>query len=219
MSNFGFSHLRVVNAYEVAYQEARSAVKASAVLAASKQFDTLHDAVADCSLVVGTASPGNRMLRHTLRRLEVAGPLIRSALESGPVALVFGSEKFGMSNDEMSRCHWLTHIPTRAEHESMNLGQAVAVCLYELVRADVTALTPSKPRGVAPEVDIGRVESLLLETMQECGYMNPVTRTSTEHKLRRMLHRLQLTAPDVRILLGLLRQILWRFQRGGPAGG
>src|SRR6476660_426539 len=70
MSNFGFSHMRVVNAYEVAYQEARSAVNASAILAGSEQCPTVADAVKDCGLIVGTTSLGNRELQHPLHRLE-----------------------------------------------------------------------------------------------------------------------------------------------------
>ena len=68
-----------------------------------------------------------------MRRLEYGGRLIRKRLASQPVALLFGSEKFGLSNEDMAHCHWLMRIPTREEHGSMNLGQAVAVCLYELV--------------------------------------------------------------------------------------
>ena len=217
MSNFGFENLRVVNPYEVAYAEARSAVKAGAVIRASEEFASFRDAVADCSLVVGTASPGHRTLRHTLRRTEVGGPLIRAALQSGPVALAFGSEKFGMSNDEMSHCHWLMHIPTRVEHESMNLGQAVAVCLYEIVRAEVETLEAKKPRRHAKLEDLDRIEELLLGVLTESGYVQELTRQSAEHKIRRMLRRLELTSADVPIWLGALRQIRWRIQRGGAA--
>jgi TrmH family RNA methyltransferase len=216
MSNFGFEHLSLVNAYDVAYREARSAVKAGAVLEASQNFATIGEAIAGCELVVGTASPGHRALQHTMRRLEVGGPMIRAALDSGPVALLFGSEKFGLSNDEMSHCHWLMHIPTRAEHESMNLGQAVAICLYEIVRAEVTTFVPRKPKRTAPSEDLERIQSLLIEAMEECGYLNPVTRTSSELKVRRMLHRINLSAVDTPLWLGALRQILWRFKNQRP---
>src|SRR3954453_12608122 len=141
MSNFGFLRLRVVNPYEVAYAEAKSAVNAAAVLDASEQYATVAEAIADCTLVVGTTAGGHRQLHHPLRRLEYAAKEIRQELaaEAGTVALLFGSEKFGLSNEDMARCHWLTRIPTRAEHESMNLGQAVAVCLYELIRREDAA--------------------------------------------------------------------------------
>src|SRR5271157_3988718 len=138
MSNFGFAHLRVVNPYEAGFREARSAVGASALLANAEEFKKLAEAVADCTLVVGTTAVRHRELQHPLRRLEYGTRLIRKQLQSGRVALLFGSEKVGLSNEDLSHCHWLMRIPTREEHSSMNLGQAVAVCLYELVR-DVKA--------------------------------------------------------------------------------
>ena len=151
MSNFGFSGLRLVNPYHVAFQEARSAVHAHQILRDAQEFPSLADAIADCSLVVGTTSLGHRELQHTLRAVEYGGRLIRKRLAAAPVALLFGSEKFGLSNEDMSYCHWLLRIGTEG---SMNLGQAVAVCLYELVRNPV----PPKPdpaqtshrRGIGP---------------------------------------------------------------------
>src|SRR6202011_6061033 len=134
MSNFGFMHLRLVNPYEVAFREARSAVNAGPILEAAVEYKTVTDAVADCTLVVGSTAADRRELHHPLRRLEYAGRLLRKALPTGPVALLFGSEKYGLGNDDMGYCHWLLRIPTREEHDSMNLGQAVAVCLYELRR-------------------------------------------------------------------------------------
>src|SRR5208282_5883321 len=133
MSNFGVLRLRVVNPYAVAFREARSAVGASALLAKAEEYASV-EAVADCKLVVGTTAVGNRELQHRLLPLDGGGRLIKQQLKIGAVALLFGSERFGLSNEEMSHCHWVTRIPTREEHGSMNLGQSVAVCLYELVR-------------------------------------------------------------------------------------
>src|SRR5271154_2380556 len=146
MSNFGCTHLRLVNPYDPAYREARSAVGAAPVLASAEQFSTV--AVADCALVVGTTAAGRRELHHQLCTLEAGARIILQRLarkraargKSNRVALLFGSEKTGLSNEDLSHCHWLLRIPTRAEHRSMNLGQAVAVCLYELVR-DAKAAT------------------------------------------------------------------------------
>ncbi len=135
MSNLGFTRLRLVTAYEIAFKGARSAVHASHILERAEQFDNLADAVADCSLVVGTSAVGPRELDHPLRRLEYGGRLIRKHLATAPAALVFGSEKFGLGNDDLSHCDWVMRIPTRREHRSMNLGQSVAVCLYELSRS------------------------------------------------------------------------------------
>src|SRR5271169_3927310 len=139
MSNFGVRRLRVVNPYEVAFREARSAVGAAALLARTEQYQSVAEAVQDCRLVVGTTAAGRRQLQHRLQPLEAGARTIRRKLKTGPVALLFGSEKVGLSNHELSHCHWLMRIPTREEHGSMNLGQAVAVCLYELVRAPQAA--------------------------------------------------------------------------------
>ena len=132
MSNFGAMQLRVVNPYEAAWREAKSAVGAADLLARAEECVAVAEAVADCSLVVGTTAVGNRELRQPLWSLPEAGPAIRERLKTSNVALLFGSEKRGLSNESLSYCHWLLRIPTREEHRSMNLGQAVAVCLYEL---------------------------------------------------------------------------------------
>src|ERR1700678_2699566 len=142
MSNFGCTHLRLVNPYDPAYREARSAVGAAPVLASAEQFSTVAEAVADCPLVVGTTAAGRRELHHQLCTLEAGARIILQRLtrkraargKKARAALLFGSEKTGLSNEDLSHCHWLLRMPTRAEHRSMNLGQTVAVCLYELVR-------------------------------------------------------------------------------------
>jgi TrmH family RNA methyltransferase len=113
MSNFGFTNLRLVNPYDLAFKEARSAVRSRHILERAEVFDSVAPAVADCTLVVGTTALGNRDVHVPLHRLEAAGALIRTRLRSSPVALLFGSEKFGLSNEDMSYCHWLLRIPTR----------------------------------------------------------------------------------------------------------
>lgn len=215
MSNFGFLRLRVVNPYEVAYAEAKSAVNAAAVLDASEQYATVAEAIADCTLVVGTTAVGHRQLQHPLRRLEYAANEIRQELasEAGTVALLFGSEKFGLSNEDMARCHWLTRIPTRAEHESMNLGQAVAVCLYELIRREeAVTQEPARVRSARAD-DVDRIGDLLMEALQISGYLKDLTAESGEQKIRRMVRRLQLTDSDAHVWLGMLRQMLWKLRR------
>ncbi len=213
MSNFGFLHLRVVNPYEVAFREARSAVGASEVLANAEEYKTLADAVADCTLVVGTTAVRHREVQHPLKRLEYGARAIRKHLASGRAALLFGSEKFGLATKDLSHCHWLMRIPTREEHISMNLGQAVAVCLYELIRDSRAAPSPEKlQRATAGEVE--RISEVLLETLRASGYVNPRTKASTEDKVRRLLRRLNLQAADAELWLGMLRQILWRIRSG-----
>jgi len=215
MSNFGFPRLRVVNPYHVAFREARSAVGASHVLASAEDYQSVAEAVGDCTLVVGTTAVGRRTLQHPLRRLEYGARLIRKQLRTSHVALLFGSEKSGLSNEAFSHCHWLLHIPTSQENISMNLGQAVAVCLYELAR-DGKA-TPDLPRGIqkqsgASAAEVERITALLQEAMVASGYLKRKPTSDAEQRLRRLVRRLKLPAGDVGAWLGILRQILWKLR-------
>jgi tRNA/rRNA methyltransferase len=211
MANFGCTRLRVVNPYEVAFREARSAVGAAPVLASAEEFTTLAAAVADCALVVGTTSVGHRELQHPLRRLEYGARLMRKAAAAGPAALLFGSEKFGLSNDDMSHCHWLMRIPTVDLNRSMNLGQAVAVCLYELARDSRAAAARPEKLKPALEADAEQITAMLVDALERSGYIKPLTAASAKTKVRRLVRRLNLTARDAPVVLGMLRQILWKL--------
>ena len=204
MSNFGFKDLRLVNPYHVAFQEARSAVHAQQILRDAKEFPTIAEAIADCSLVVGTTSLGHRELQHTLRAVEYGGRLIRKRLAGAPVALLFGSEKFGLSNDDISYCQWLMRIGTEG---SMNLGQSVAVCLYELVRNPVPP-TPDKRKPASAE-DLDRLTIRLSEILEKSGYVHS---EGTDAKIRRLVRRMELAGHDAEIWLGMLRQIDWKLK-------
>jgi len=216
MSNFGFSCLRLVNPYEPSFREARSAVGASELLASAAEYKTVAEAVADCTLVVGTTAARNRELHQPLRTLAEGARLIRKQLRSGRVALLFGSEKRGLSNEDLSYCHWLLHIPTREEHVSMNLGQAVAVCLYELARDAKPLLKPQKVKP-ANASEIERTTGMLMEVLHASGYVKPRSEAATEEKIRRMVRRLNLSAEDAEVLLGMLRQIGWKLREIAPA--
>lgn len=215
MSNFGFRHLRVVNPYDVAFEGARSAVGAADVLASAEKYETIAEAVADCSLVVGTSAVGPRDLQHPLQRLEAGAPLIRAHLSSAPgggaCALMFGSEKYGLSNKDMSYCHWLMRIPTRQEHFSMNLGQAVAICLYELIRD--SGVMPEPEKGTpASAAEIERIHETLLTALRASGYPKLNTSDTFEAAVRRLVLRLRLQGGDAEFLMGMLRQMVWRMK-------
>jgi tRNA/rRNA methyltransferase len=214
MANFGFSQLRVVNPYDVAFREARSAVGAAPLLATAEEFSSVADAVADARLVVGTTSIGHRELQHSIRRLEYGGRLIRGRLENGPVALLFGSEKFGLSNEDLSHCHWLMRIPTVDRELSMNLGQAVALCLYELARDSKAAAAKPERIRLAAAGEVEQVTRMLMEALRRSGYVNPLTAGTTEEKVRRLAVRLRIPARDAPVLMGMLRQILWKVKEG-----
>lgn len=211
MSNFGFLHLRVVNPYDPAFREARSAVGASKVLTRAKTFASVAEAVADCVLVVGTTAACGRELQHPLRRLEHGSRAIRKQLASGRVALLFGSEKRGLSNHDLSYCHWLMRIPTSEQNFSMNLGQAVAVCLYELIR-NPKAVSNTENSKPASARDFDRITDLLLEAMSASGYLKRRPIADVDERIRRMIHRLNIPERDTVPWLGILRQILWKLK-------
>jgi TrmH family RNA methyltransferase len=208
MSNFGFMRLRVVHPYDLAFREARSAVGAPGLLKDAEVFSTVAEAIGDCSLFVGTTAVGLRQVEHPVHRLEDGGALLRAYLEKTRVALLFGSEKRGLSNDDLSYCHWLMRIPTRAEHDSMNLGQAVAICLYELIRTDSAkdaADLPSEGTSTGEELD--RLTRALFEALTASGYIKPGTEAATEEKSRRLVRRLNLTSSDAKTLTGMLAKM------------
>jgi len=213
MSNFGAQRLRLVNPYAVAFREARSAVGASAVLKQAEEFKTVAEAVADCTLVVGTTAVRNRVLQQPLRRLgDQSGGEIRTALRVGSVALLFGSEKIGLTNDDFSHCHWLLTIPTRAEHISINLGQAVAVCLYEIAGSEPTGTAVEKVHP-ATAGEIEQIGEALLESLHKSGYVKPGNDAVSGKKVRSLLLRLRLSSMDVKVLLGMVRQIVWKLRQ------
>lgn len=222
MVNFGFADLRVVEPWAPSWHQARSAVGAASVLASAREFPTLAAAVADCALVLGTAGISRRHPSRpvvSLPQLDTELPtLFSTATLSGRLAIVFGSEKSGLSNDDFSHCSALLHIPTEPLQESMNLGQAVAVCLYELARH----ASPGAPESPAPAIpppanaaDRERLTRALHQVLSKSGYIKPGADQSIRYQIREMLHRLQLSANDSHWLLGMLARIHHRLSSGG----
>lgn len=206
MANFGFGRLRVVTPYEVAFREARSAVDAEGVLRAAEEFGTVAEAVADCGLVVGTTGGVGRHRPDPLVRLEEGARAIREQLRAGGrVAVLFGSEKTGLRNEELDYCQVLMRIPTGTEQPSMNLGQAVAVVLYELIRAgDAEAVAETEPLATAEERE--RLVGVLVEALRASGYKQRDAE-GTEEKVRRLVGRMGGTGEDLREWLGVMRRV------------
>jgi len=213
MSNFGFSHLRIVNRYQLAFREARSAVGAPELLRAARECADVPEAIADCSLVVGTTAGGSRRIEHPLYHLETGGKLIRShASAGGCTAVLFGSEKRGLANEDLSYCHWLVRIPTREQHISMNLGQAVAVFLYELIRQDNA---PARDAVVlsATGAELLRMEQALLAALQANDYIKRGAEAATEQKVRKLVRRMALSSEDAEAWTGMLAKMRPRARK------
>lgn len=219
MQDFGFSDLRVVNefaaSFEAAQLEAKSAVGAQHVMREARQFDALADAIADCTLVAGTTAIGGRELVRPIVTLQAAAPDFLVAMEKaeGRVALLFGSEKTGLTNDQLSHCQLLLTIPLfepeGARHLSMNLGQAVAVCLYELSREgfENARALPTVSENPATGDDRERLTQALLQAMATTGYARRFPANAREHVVRRLAQQLGTTHDEATTWIGFLRQV------------
>jgi TrmH family RNA methyltransferase len=217
MLNFGVRELRLVTPYEASFREARSAVGAGAVLAAAREFSSVAEAVADCRLVIGSTAARRRELEQPLVGLEEAASPVQAALARGQVALLFGSEKHGLRREDFDHCHWLVRIATEDAQPSMNLGQAVAVCLWELSRETTAPVAEVETRAASGDVE--RLGALMVELLEKSSYTHPRTANSTAAEVRRMLLRLHVTDADIHLLMGMMRKLLWKLRSNEKDAG
>lgn len=203
MANFGLDDLVLVAPYGEAWRRARSARAGAAVLAQARVVATLPEAIADCQYVVGTAGlAGRRPEAPIADWTELAG-----RLPAGRCALVFGNEKTGLSVAEIGCCHVLARIATAAAAPSMNLGQAVAVCAYELHRRQAVTLLASPAPAMANWEQRERLVRRWMPVLEHIGVFRAQHRLSQTRRLRRMLLAWRLSPPDVRLLLGVAREL------------
>ena len=225
MANFGFSHLAVVAPYEPHWREARSAIGAEDLLQNARRTESLEEAVADCTLVLGTGTVTRRTPEQPVVLLPALAPLVNNELaRGGRVALIFGPEKRGLTRTDLALCHRLVEIPTHPLQPSMNLGQAVAVCLYELATRlaalnqpapDQLAAAPRRPqpsRPTASSADLEVLAGVVDQVMLAARYSPASMREANRHDLRLLLRRLALAPADVRRALGFFRRILKRLE-------
>lgn len=223
MANFGFTHLAVVAPYSPHWREARSAVGAPDLLQNARECATLADALKNCTLVFGTGTLTHRKPEQPVVRLpELARAMTPEVYRGGQIAVVFGPEKHGLTREDLSWCHALIEIPTDPRQPSMNLGQAVAVTLYEVatrVLPNAGAVRPAHAEGIRANAEaLDRLGSLIEETMTSAGYSPRTMQPANRHDLRLFLRRLALSPVDVRRIMGLFRRILHRLGRYDTGG-
>jgi tRNA/rRNA methyltransferase len=217
MANFGFQDLVVVAPYDPVWQETRSAVGAEEIIRSAQAVSNLVEAIGDATLVVGTTAGSRRNLDRDLIPLPDFPAWLRRRKARGRAAILFGSEKTGLSNEHLSHCHALVRIPTIVGCPSMNLGQAVAVCAYELARAGAVRQRP--PRLTVRRADLANVQTLdhlfgrAARVLGEVGYLKSKSRNAALIKLRRVMLDLGLTNHDARILGGILAQVEWGLRQ------
>lgn len=229
MRDFGFADLRFVNDYAAPFEAAqleatKSAVAAADIMRDARAFGSVSEAIADCTLTVGTTAIGGRHLSRQVLTLAQAAPKILEELTKldGRVALLFGSEKTGLTNDQLSHCQMLVTIPmfapAESRHLSMNLGQSVAVCLYELVRAgfeDARELPAIREANVTAETR-ERLTQLLIRAMECTGYSRRFPANAREHVVRQLAMQLGERPDEATTWMGFLRQILRGAKKEAP---
>jgi tRNA/rRNA methyltransferase len=216
MANFGFHRLTVAAAFDPHWREAKSAVGAPQLLQDAKSAEHLAEAVAQCTFVAGTGTLTHRKPELPIVPLPDLGSLVeRELARGGRAALVFGPEKHGLTRDDLSFCNVLVEIPTDPRQPSMNLGQAAAVCLYELAcRSALPGSEAPAPEAPAANSDqLDRLAALIEETMTVAEYSPKIMQDANRHDLRVLLRRLAPSAHDTRRIMGVFRRILWRFGR------
>lgn len=219
MANFGFADLVVVAPYQPIWQESKAAVGAEDLLRQAHAVADLAEAIDDRTFVVGTSSLARREILRPAISLDQLGSALKRQRKRTRLALVFGSEKTGLSKADLGRCHAIVRIPTKIECPSMNLGQAVAVCCYELWRIlGGSSAKHTQPQKNASDADarasVAEIERLIagLERLMWETPANGPQQARMAH-LRQMLHRWPIRPQDITLVLGVVRDIAGRLQR------
>jgi tRNA/rRNA methyltransferase len=213
MKNVGAGELAIVGRARTQSFWARAmAVHVGDILADTKCYSSIRDAIAGCTLIVGTTCRSGLYRSHSQIPREVA-PTIVAAAQKDKVALLLGPEDHGLSNKDLEHCQLLITIPTHPDYPSLNVAQAAVICLYELY---VASLSPSRGDRIqrAEAEHVERLFDIMKTSLLKIGFLDS---ENPEHMLlafRRIFGRAGLEEKDVRILTGMFRQIEWYAREG-----
>src|SRR5262245_20920819 len=216
MRNMGLTQLVLV-APEGAPQDRQArqpSTRGEEILNQARIVSDLDAALADCVFVAGTsARRGGPYRRQSVAAPDEVMPRLIEHLDTGPAALVFGPEPSGLTDEEVTRCHYLIHVPTDEAYLALNLAQAVAICTYELRRAWVQRARSSKQaEAPAPFAEQERMFQSLQTALEGIHFLYGEKAGPLMHALRHLIGRAGPTKMDVDVLLGLARQIRWYVQ-------
>ncbi len=206
MKNMGLAQLALVRPRDFPSEEARArAAGADDVLESAGVFDTLEEALAGCGFVAG-ASARLRSLPWPLMTAREAAAKVTAEAAAGTAAVVFGSERVGLSNEDLARCHVLLHIPTSPGFSSLNLAMAVQVVAYELLLASDTApsLAPTREKPLASAEEMEHFYVHLERALVARGFLNPENPRHLMRRLRRLFNRAQPDTNEINILRGII---------------
>jgi len=175
----------------------------------------LGEALADCLFVAGTsARVGGPYRRQNVAAPEVVMPRLIECSENGPTALVFGPEPSGLTDEEVTRCHYLVHVPTDEAYPALNLAQAVAICVYELRCAWLRrARNSARAEAPAAFAEQERIYQSLQGALEDIHFLYGEKAGPLMHALRHLIGRACPTKMEVDVLFGLARQLRWYAER------
>ncbi|MBD2195192.1 MULTISPECIES: RNA methyltransferase [Calothrix] len=210
MKNFGLNQLIIVNPQcdRLSPDAMKMAVHAKEILESAVVVQTLPEALQGCVRIIATTGRVSSW-KIPLENPRTALPWLLEEPEK-PVALIFGREDRGLSNEELNYAQKFVQIPTHESYQSLNLATAVGICCYELAQLTAQPVTESTTSPELASWDMveayyQQLESLLLKI----GYLYPHTATSRMEKFRQLYNRTQLQTTEVAMLRGILRQIEW----------
>jgi TrmH family RNA methyltransferase len=206
MKTMGLSRLYLVRPKHFPDGEAKSlAVNAADLLDTAVVTQTLEEALADCQFVIGVSGKQRSLSQQVITVREAAAE-VKNIAAHQEVALVFGTEMSGLSNEEADRCHMLATIPANPEYTSLNLAQAVQIMCYELRMAITTGELhyQEKPAELASQQDLERFYEHMREVLEQIGYINPRAPKKLFERLRRLYGRTRLEKEEVNLLRGIL---------------
>lgn len=206
MKTMGLSRLYLVRPKHFPDSEANAlAVNAADLLDTAVVTQTLEEAIADCQFVIGVSGK-QRSLSQQVVTVREAAAEVNNIASHQEVALVFGTEMSGLSNEEADRCHKLATIPANPEYTSLNLAQAVQIMCYELRMAITTGELhyQEKPAELASQEDLERFYEHMREVLEQIGYINPRAPKKLFERLRRLYGRTRLEKEEVNLLRGIL---------------
>ena len=212
MKVMGLSNLTLVNPSRYPSAEATErASKAADILAGASVHDNIADAISDCRLVIG-ASVRTRTLPSRLVTPRELAEKIKNQPENMPVAIMFGTENSGLTNDELHLCHYQVYIPTNPDYSSLNLAQAVQLISYELRLALTDVKQLPEQRVITNEMQVSRsqLEDLLAhfeKIMLKTGYLNPEHRKQIDNRMSRLLSKAAVTQSEYKLLRGFLSSV------------
>ena len=224
MKNFGMRDLRLVNPREYeAYRIEGIAHQTQDVLARVRTYPSLADALADCVHVVGFTARG-RTAKRNLQRPRDAAIEVMSLAEGGggPVALLFGREDKGLSNEDLDRCHRVVTIPSDPAYASLNLAHAVIIMLYELALARGAESRPFKaPRRSAEPADVAELERLFMDVaraLQAIEFFKTRNQAGVMRTMREIAHRAPLDAREIKLLRAMAIEVTKYGERLARSG-